>query len=58
MITIKLDEVTAMQLAQFCKRAINERVKSFSANETETNEMMKALNTLREELLKEGFNPR
>lgn len=58
MITIKLDESTATHLAQFCKRAIIERVEPFAADEAEACEMMKALDALREALHSRGFAPR
>jgi hypothetical protein len=58
MITVQLDEATAAQLAQFCKRALIERVEPFSADEAEARKMMKALGVLRGALKDRGFAPR
>ena len=58
MITLKLDKVTAAQLAQFCKRAMIERVEPFAAGEDEASEMMKALDALGDALRSQGFYPR
>jgi hypothetical protein len=58
MITVKLDEATATQLAQFCKRAMIERVEPFASDEGEAYEMMKAIEELGEALKDRGFEPR
>jgi hypothetical protein len=57
-ITVKLDEHTAMRLAQLCKRAIVERIEPFAANEAEACEMMKAIDALHNALYDQGFDPR
>jgi hypothetical protein len=57
-ITLQLDETTAAQLAQFCKRANCERVEPFAANAIELGAMLRALNALREALKSQGFDPR
>jgi hypothetical protein len=58
MITINLDNTTAAQLAEFCKRAMPERVEAFAADEAEAYNMMKALDGLKEALADQGFDPR
>jgi hypothetical protein len=58
MITVKLDEATATQLAQFCKRTMIERVEPFASDEAEAVKMMKALDSLGEALQDQGFDPR
>jgi hypothetical protein len=58
MITVKLENATAIQLAQFCKRAFPERIKPFTADEAEAYKMMKALDVLREALKDQGVFPR
>jgi hypothetical protein len=58
LITLQLDETTATQLAQLCKRAIIERVEPFAADEAEAYEMTQALDALRDALQSQGFAPR
>jgi hypothetical protein len=58
MITINLDNATAAKLAQFCKRAMLERVEAFAADEAEAYKMMKALDGLKKALADQGFAPR
>jgi hypothetical protein len=58
MITVRIKETAAAQLAQFCKRAFFQRVKVFASNETETCLMTEALEELRAALEEQGFSPR
>jgi hypothetical protein len=52
------DDLTAMALAQLCKRATEEKIEAFAGGGTEAGRMMAALHDLREALAMAGFAPR
>lgn len=52
MVEVKIDDGTAKYLSLFCKRALIDRVRPFSADESEAVKMLEALDNLK--LLLEG----
>ncbi|MBO9136900.1 hypothetical protein J5289_21685 [Rhizobium sp. B230/85] len=57
-IQIELDDIQALALANFCKRAFIERVQPFSQSENEAWQMVYAIDALRFALEKAGWFPR
>lgn len=54
-IIVQLDDVHAEALSQFCKRSFIDRVRIFSASETEAWRMVDAIHELRHALAEAGF---
>ncbi|ANK89647.1 MULTISPECIES: DUF7706 family protein [unclassified Rhizobium] len=57
-INLTVDDSHAEALAQFCKRSFLDRVRIFSASETEARQMVDAIHELRNALAEAGFAPR
>jgi len=57
-ISLALDDSHAEALAQFCKRSFLDRVRIFSASESEARQMVDAIHELRHALAEAGFAPR
>ncbi|MGO8332104.1 hypothetical protein ACC778_08260 [Rhizobium ruizarguesonis] len=55
---ITLDDDQCRALAQLCKRSNIDRLRPFSASEDEAWSMVDALQGLRSQLSRAGFNPR
>jgi hypothetical protein len=58
MIVLRVEERTAKQLAQLCKRAMPERMEPFAADAAEAGAMLLALEDLGRALEEQGFAPR
>jgi len=56
-ISLTLDDPHAEALAQFCKRSFLDRVRIFSASETEALQIVDAIHELRHALAEAGFAP-